>query len=200
MSKTRIPTQQRSIEKRNRIIEQGFILMCQNGYHQTNTVDIAKEAKVSTGIIYQYFKDKKEIFIEGATRYEKNIMFPVLAIIDENAILKDDLRTFMKKIIDTTKKQHTFSERAHQELSSMQHLDRDVENIFKTSELAFSNKLYLLLINNNYQNKDLKERCHLIVNLIDNFAHEEVYHRHQDFDYQKMEDIVLDTICDILKK
>ena len=41
MQKTRIPTQQRSIEKRNKIIEKGFELMCENGFYNTNTNDIA---------------------------------------------------------------------------------------------------------------------------------------------------------------
>ena len=63
MSDTRIPSQKRSIEKRNRIIKMGFELMCEEGYYQTTTTDIAKYAGVSTGIIYQYFNDKKEIFI-----------------------------------------------------------------------------------------------------------------------------------------
>ena len=31
MSDTRIPTQKRSIEKRNKIVEKGFELMCENG-------------------------------------------------------------------------------------------------------------------------------------------------------------------------
>ena len=68
MSETRIPSQKRSIEKRNRIIEKGFELMCNKGFYNTNTIDIAKYAGVSTGIIYQYFNDKHDIFIAGQRR------------------------------------------------------------------------------------------------------------------------------------
>ena len=53
MSETRMPTQKRSIEKRNKIIEKGFELICEQGYHNISTPDIAKAANVSTGIIYQ---------------------------------------------------------------------------------------------------------------------------------------------------
>ena len=60
-----MPTQKRSIEKRNRIIEKGFKLMCEQGYYNTTMPDIAKYADVSVGIIYQYFNDNKDIFIEG---------------------------------------------------------------------------------------------------------------------------------------
>ena len=84
MSDTRMPSQKRSIEKRNRIIKMGFELMCEEGYYQTTTTDIAKYAGVSTGIIYQYFNDKKEIFIEGIKSYSDNIMFPILEVLKRN--------------------------------------------------------------------------------------------------------------------
>lgn len=58
---TRIPTQKMSIEKINKIIEKG--------YYNTSTPDIAESAEVSIGIIYQYFNDKKDIFIEGIKQY-----------------------------------------------------------------------------------------------------------------------------------
>ncbi len=40
---------------------------------------------------------------------------------------------------------------------------------------------------------------HLIVNWIDNLAHEEVYHKHANLDYEVMEDIVVEVILNILK-
>ena len=57
----REPVQKRSIEKKEKIINAGFDLICQKGYYNTNTAEIAKSAGVSTGIIYQYFKDKHDI-------------------------------------------------------------------------------------------------------------------------------------------
>ena len=61
----RKPIQKRSIEKKGKIIESGFELICEKGYYNTNTAEIAKNAGVSTGIVYQYFKDKHDIFIEA---------------------------------------------------------------------------------------------------------------------------------------
>lgn len=200
MSETRIPTQKRSIEKRNKIISKGFELMCKNGYYNTNTIDIAKYAGVSTGIIYQYFNDKKEIFLEGAKQYSDDIMFPIFSLIDEHQKLPTDLKSFFQKIIKINQKQHTASKKAHQELTAMQHLDEDIEQIFKNSEVSFSNKLYNLFANNNFSKINLKEKTHLIVNLIDNLAHEEVYHRHNNYNYSVMEDIVINTILNILKQ
>ncbi|MCQ2969734.1 MAG: TetR/AcrR family transcriptional regulator, partial [Clostridium sp.] len=74
MAEVRMPTQKRGIEKRNKIIEAGFKVICDKGYYNITTNDIAQEAGVSVGIIYQYFNDKKEIFIEGIKNYSKSIM------------------------------------------------------------------------------------------------------------------------------
>lgn len=41
-----------SLEKKEEIIKAGFDLMCKKGYYNTNTVEIAKFAGVSTGIVY----------------------------------------------------------------------------------------------------------------------------------------------------
>ncbi len=199
MSEIRMPTQKRSIEKRNRIIEKGFELMCNNGYYNTTTSDIAKYANVSTGIIYQYFNDKKEIFLEGVKCYTDKIMFPTISLIDENKKLQSNLTSFFKEIITINKKQHTSTKKAHQELTSMEHLDDDVEKIFKEKELILTDKLYNLFLNNGYRKENLKEKIHIIVNLIDSLAHEEAYHKHPNFNYDSMEDIVIKIIIDTLK-
>ena len=52
MGEIRNPIKKSSIEKKNKILEKGFTLMCEKGYHNVNSVDIAKYAGVSTGIIY----------------------------------------------------------------------------------------------------------------------------------------------------
>ena len=60
-SSNRNPQQKRSIDKKNRIIEAGFELFKEQGYYNTNTTEIADKAGVSTGTVYSYFKDKKDI-------------------------------------------------------------------------------------------------------------------------------------------
>ena len=60
----REPQQKRSIDKKNRIIEAGYELFAKDGYFNTNTSEIAKKAGVSTGIVYGYFHDKRDILIE----------------------------------------------------------------------------------------------------------------------------------------
>lgn len=78
ITEIREPIQKRSIEKKEKIIKAGFDLICENGYYNIDTSKIAKSAGVSTGIVYQYFKDKHDIFIAGLEKYADNIFYPML--------------------------------------------------------------------------------------------------------------------------
>lgn len=54
--------------------------------HNVTYVDIVKYDDVLTGIIYQYFKDKQYIFIEGTKDFINKTMFLILNIIDQTQI------------------------------------------------------------------------------------------------------------------
>ena len=198
MSATRIPTQKRSIEKRNKIIEKGFELICEKGYHNISTPDIAEASGVSTGIIYQYFTDKKEIFLEGIRNYSNNIMFPMMNLLEEENIKIDNLEELLKKMIDSFIKSHTISKKAHEELMAMSHLDNEVANIFKETEFELTNIIVRILEDNNIKVKNSTEKIHIAVGIIENLCHEVVYHKHHKIDYEIMEDEVIKIIIDLL--
>ena len=129
MSEVREPIKKTSIAKKERIIKKGFELMCNKGYHNVSCVDIAKYANVSTGIIYQYFNDKRDIFIEGTKDYADKIMFPMLGIIDNKDVDKKNIREVFVKMIDSYIKTHTIKKEPHEELMAMSCLDKDIANI-----------------------------------------------------------------------
>ena len=200
MSDTRMPTQKRSIEKRNRIIEKGFELMCEKGYYNVSTPDIAEAAEVSTGIIYQYFNDKKDIFMEGVKNYSNSIMFPMHLVLENEDLKIDNIETVVKRMIEAYIKSHTISKKAHEELMAMSHLDEDVSNIFKNSELELTNKIVSIIKNNNIKIKNPIEKIHIAIGIIENLCHELVYHKHKDLNYNAMQDEVVKIITNILKK
>lgn len=199
MSDTRIPTQKRSIEKRNRIIERGFELMCEKGYYNISTPDIANAAGVSTGIIYQYFNDKKDIFIEGIKNYSNNIMFPMLTILKTEKIKIDNIEELLENIINSYIKNHTISKKAHEELIAMSHLDDDVANIFKESEFEMTTKIVEILKYNNIEFENPVEKIHIIIGIVENLCHEIVYHKHEKINYDIMKDEVIKIIVKLLK-
>ena len=195
---TRIPTQKRSIEKRNKIIEKGFELMCEKGYYNTSTPDIAESAEVSTGIIYQYFNDKKDIFIEGIKQYSNSIMFPMINVLESQKIEINNLDKLLNTMIDKFIETHTISKKAHEELIAMSHLDSDIATIFKNFEFETTEKIVTLLENNNIHLENLMEKVHIIINIVDNLCHEIVYHKHTNMNYDIMIDLVIQTIINLL--
>ena len=194
MSETRIPTQKRSIEKRNKIIEKGFELICEQGYHNISTPDIAKAANVSTGIIYQYFNDKKDIFIEGVKNYSQGIMYPMIDLLNENNLTNISIEDIISNLIDSFVNNHTISKKAHEELMAMTHLDEDVAAIFKESEFKLTSKIEQKLIENNIVLENARERIHLIIGIVENLCHEIVYHKHDEINYGIMKKEVINMI------
>lgn len=199
MPDTRIPTQKRSLEKRNKIIEKGFELMCEKGYFNTTTNDIAAYSNVSIGIIYQYFNDKKDIFMHGVKNYATKIMYPMLDVIDEKNFKINELETIISKMIDEFIKSHNISKKAHEELLAMSHLDEDIGNIFKNAELEMSNNIIKILNDNGINIQNIKEKIHIIIGIVDNLCHEVVYHKHSELDYKQMKCEVVNIITNILK-
>ena len=121
----RVPVQKRSIEKKEKIIEAGFELICKEGYHNTNTAKIAKKANVSTGIVYQYFNDKHDIFVAGLEKYADSIFYP-LKDLNIKKFNKKDLPQVLQTMIDKYIKNHKLSKSTHEEIMAMVHSDKDV--------------------------------------------------------------------------
>lgn len=199
----REPIQKRSIEKKEKIIQAGFELICEKGYYNTNTAEIAKVAGVSTGIVYQYFKDKHDILIEGIALYANSIFYPMLLIANNNIkanITKENFSFILRDMIDKFIKNHKLSKTAHEEIIAMTHSDQEVARIFHDSEMEMANKVTALLLENGFEFENLSEKVHVAIGMTDNLCHEIVYHKHKELDYNKMIDIVVSSITNMLTK
>ena len=192
----REPIQKRSIEKKEKIIESGFELICEKGYYNTNTVEIAKHAGVSTGIIYQYFKDKHDILIESLKIYADSIFYPMFDIGIKN-FDKNDLEKLIRKMINSFIQNHKLSQSAHEEIMAMAHSDKEVAFYFYKREMEMTKKIYELLISNGFKDDGLLEKSHIAIGLIDNLCHETVYHKHNELNYEIMTNIYIKTISNL---
>ena len=195
--KIREPIPKRSIEKKGKIIKAGFDLICEKGYHNTNTAEIARAAGVSTGIVYSYFKDKRDIFIEGIKEYATSIMYPMIEI--STSVDLNNLKNLLEHMIDVFIKNHKISKSAHEEMMAMSHLDEDIANIFNESEINMTNRIVEILKNNSFDIPNLNEKVHLIIGIVENLCHEIVYHKHSSLDYDVMKNEVINIILNILK-
>lgn len=193
----RVPIQKRSIEKKEKIIDAGWKLITKNGYYNTNTAEIAKHAEVSTGIVYQYFKDKHDILIAGITKYGNDIFYPMIKIKEEK-FKKEEFLNIMKTMIEEYIKEHKISKNAHEEIMAMVHSDPEIARYFYNREMNLTEEFYNLLTNNNVNTKNLKEKVHIMIGMIDNLCHEIAYHKHQELDYKKMTTIVIKNINNLI--
>lgn len=192
----REPKQKRAIEKKEKIIDAGFKLICKNGYYNTNTAEIAKNAGVSTGIIYQYFKDKHDIFIKGLEKYGDEIFFPMLQI---KKISINNFEESLNNMIQKYIKDHKVSQTAHEEITAMIHSNNDVAKYFYKRELLLTENIKNLLLENNFKDNNLNEKVHIMIGMIDNLCHEVIYHKHKSMNYDIMTDIVINSIKDLFK-
>ena len=192
------PIQKRSIEKKDKIIRYGFDLICEKGYYNTNTAEIAKAAGVSTGIVYRYFKDKHDILLEGIRLYADSIFFPTLNNIDDE-FQKTNLTEFFRNMINEFIENHKLSLVAHEEIMAMVHSDKEIADFYHQYELNSTKNIVEFLQNKGINKKNLTEVVHISMGLVDNLCHEVVYHKHNNIDYNNMIELVLDTIVHLIQ-
>lgn len=98
-SSVRVPVQDRSIEKKQHIINAAYELFSTMGYDGVNVRMIAEKSGVSVGTIYSYFSDKSEIFIEAAKLYVNKIYVNISEIIRKDIDPSENLEDSIYKAI-----------------------------------------------------------------------------------------------------
>ena len=102
------------------------------------------------------------------------------------------------KMIDSYIKTHTIKKEPHEELMAMSCLDKDIANIFNDREMLLTMKVSSILIKGGFNDKNIEEKVHLLIGIIDNYCHEVVYHKHKDLNYDVMKEELLDIIVNFL--
>lgn len=194
----RQPRQERSIEKKNKIIEAGYELFSEVGYYGTNTAEIAKRAGVSTGIVYGYFQDKRDILISVLEIYIDKVFAPFLKLFDK-LTPPVDFDVLIPKIIEQAIKTHKNNRKIHEALHSLASSDEAVGAQFIALEdditLKIAEKLQHLGINI----ENVLEKIHFAMDIIQSFSHEFVFDKHEYIDYFVMKDMVVKIIVGLFK-
>jgi len=189
----REPIQQRSIEKKKKIIQAAYELFAEKGYFNTNTAEIAKRAHVSTGIVYGYFYDKRDILIDVLEIYLENVFGPILRMFDtvEPPL---DLQDFVPNIIDQVVVTHRENAAIHEALHSLSSTDNLVDSKFKMLEGEMTTKIVSALRKLGYNQEDLTERVHIAIDIIQAYSHEAVFDDHSYINYERMREITINII------
>ncbi len=143
MADKRIPVQRRSIERKQKILSSGFKLFCEHGYYKTNTIEIAKHAGVSTGAVYSYFKDKREIYIAAFDSYLEEISGRLFEELEQSQTLP--LPDFVENWVTVYLELYADSGHALAQLRMMILEDEEINRHFSDLENEYFMKLIRLL-------------------------------------------------------
>ena len=102
-TKIRPALQERSREKRDRLLRAGMSVFSKYGYDQTRMTDIAAEAGVSVGVLYQRFDDKRglfEVIVETLSHRLKEELDTFFDEIDETWSLHELIERLVGNLID----------------------------------------------------------------------------------------------------
>lgn len=194
----RQPKQERSIETKNKIINSAYKLFSEVGYHSTTTALIAKNAEVSTGIVYGYFLDKRAILLDVLELYINKVFQPINAIFD-NITLPVDFSQIIEKAVKKTIEIHQENAQMHTTLHSLTGTDEEVNRRFVELEDNLTKQIAEKLTALGLKISNVNEKIHLAMNVIQSFAHESVYDMHDYIDYPSMQKIVCQLLVNLFK-
>lgn len=189
----REPIQKRSIEKKTKIIKAGLDLFCKKGFYNTNTVEIAKTAGVSTGTVYSYFKNKEDIYVASFEYFLDSYLRPLL---DELETLPKpvDTQALIDKCIDLFINLYVNSKQTINELGLMQQSNPEIMQHFAAYEDMILSALVKTFDNPNITKKNLSEKMYLLYTMADILGQEHAFHYHKNIDLDVLRQQITATI------
>lgn len=173
---TRIPQQKRSIEKKQKIKNAAVKLMSSKGYFSTSSNEIAKEAGVSIGTFYSYFKDKKTLYTELVEDVYATVTGPLKDLeIPEDMPLEEVVRAYITMVFkghevesDFQREIASLSEQSDEFRQIEMDCKGDVIKMFAGMLEPYSSFLKV---------KDLNTASYLILTATEAVVHDVVFHR-----------------------
>lgn len=197
---TRIPKKINSIEKKERLAETCYYLICENGIDQITSSIICDRAKVSVGTFYAYYKDKNDIIKYSLIKYSKPILFPILSNINLLKFNKNTIIKTINKMINISLELHTMTKSSHQNLMSIIYSNPEYFNIYKNFLNEEIDIIYQKCIQNEFNETELKETIHTTLILIDTFIHDKIFMKEKYIDYEKQRLSLTQTLLKLWNK
>lgn len=114
---TRIPQQDRSREKKQRLLFAAEELFTEKGYERTNSKEIAKRANVAIGSFYSYYKDKSVLFIDIVESYYNVIFSRIHDTLNQLIKSSTSIKDIVEGGVKTIYKAHQIKPELHREIS-----------------------------------------------------------------------------------
>ena len=196
MADTRVPIQKRSIEKKQKILTAGFELFTEKGYYKTNTIEIAKRAGVSTGAVYSYFKDKREIYIASFENYLDNLSDRLFRELEK--ISPFNLSSFVDGWIAAYLELYANSGRTFGQLRMMIIDDEEIKHHFSASESKYYSKVIKILGENGIIHDNIHEKIYACCVLVDTLRQENSVFSHSELNFTVFKQQIKSAIIALL--
>lgn len=171
----RVPKQQRSIEKKERIKRAAMKLMSEKGYHATSSNEIAKEADVSIGTFYSYFSDKKALYIELVADIYNIVLDPIdMTALPADMSIEDTVRMYITYIF----KGHEYETAFQREIASLSEQSDELRAVEMSHKKDLISSFEGLLSSYREQIKvaDLKTASYIILTTVEAVCHDTMFH------------------------
>lgn len=128
---TRKPQQKRSKLTADKILDTALKLFCEKGYYNTTTNEIAKEAGISIGSLYSYFKDKDTIFQEILESYHQNFLsvFEHIKSDINRSLYERDKKAWLRILLDSLIELHQSVKTLNRELKALYYIKSEVQAV-----------------------------------------------------------------------
>lgn len=194
------PKQQRSFETRRKILAAGSELVIKRGYHNVTTDDIAKAAGVSTGIVYHYFNDKRDVIVTALEEFGDEFFEKIVNIykVGEGSNEIEDFEVFINRVVDYLLEYHKKEWNTHEAIEALYHSDKEIADLID----AYWDKIYdifaELLVEHGAVSENLKENIRLALDNIESFCHTYMRPVKNDLDLDYMRKKVVEHVIDLL--
>lgn len=125
----RKPVQQRSIDRKARLLDAAFAIFCEKGYYKTTTNEIAARAQVSIGSLYSYFKDKDTIFFEILDRYHNKFDLAKTGLLNDPKFFRRDIKNWLRLLIINLINAHEETKELNREITVLSYHNPKVAQI-----------------------------------------------------------------------
>ena len=191
-----VPKQKRSIETRLKILSVGGDLILQKGYHNITADDIAKAAGLSTGIVYHYFRDKKDILIQALQMTADHLMEEVTRFYHEaeKGEKEFEFDAFAEKTLDYLLDYHQRNWAVHEEMEALYHTDADIAEVSDGFWQNMYEKMEQVFLLKGANPKNSSENVRMAINYIECFCHTYMHPINPNLDQTYMREKTIEIV------
>ena len=157
--------QTRAIQTREKLLQTALKMYTLQGYYATTVDQIAKEAGLSTGVAYRYFKNKKELLLEALTYAFVNIK--QLTGVQETSLYDGNLEAALTAFEKIHIQYYDF----HEELEGLRHSDKDVAELYDSFYDTAMQQIFEQLPQAIKDDPNAKEKLSLVIALMEHYCH-----------------------------